>query len=137
LQKLKSESAKSFNPFQMSEIQPVNDYILIEPEKAEEKTASGIFIPDTADKEKPQKAKVVAVGPGKLGKNGERVELSVKIGDTILYSKYGPTEVKLDKDEYFFIQDSDVIAVLGEEKAKKNTSGEDSSRAWDGLEAVA
>jgi len=98
----------------MTKIQPVNDYILIEPEKAEEKTASGIFIPDTADKEKPQKAKVVAVGPGKLGKNGERIELSVKVGDTILYSKYGPTEVKLDTDEYFFIQDSDVIAVLGE-----------------------
>ncbi len=84
----------------MSKIQPVNDYILIEPEKAEEKTASGIFIPDTADKEKPQKATVVAVGPGKLGKDGKRAELSVKIGDTILYSKYGPTEVKLDQDEF-------------------------------------
>jgi chaperonin GroES len=96
----------------MSKIQPVNDYILIEPEKAEEKTASGIYIPDTADKEKPQKAKVVAVGPGKIGKNGERVALSVKVDDTILYSKYGPTEVKLGQEEYFFIQDSDVIAVL-------------------------
>jgi chaperonin GroES len=93
-------------------IQPVNDYILIEPEKAEEQTASGIFIPDTADKEKPQKAKVVAVGPGKLGKDGKHAPLSVKAGDTILYSKYGPTEVKLGKDEYFFIQDSDVIAIL-------------------------
>ncbi len=96
----------------MPKIQPVNDYILIEPEKAEEKTAGGIYIPDTADKEKPQKATVVAVGPGKLGENGERIELSVKIGETILYSKYGPTEVKLGADEYFFIQDSDVIAVL-------------------------
>ena len=93
-------------------IKPVNDYILIEPAEAEEKTASGIFIPDTADKEKPQKATVVAVGPGKLGDDGARAELSVKIGDTILYSKYGPTEVKLGADEYFFIQDSDVIAVL-------------------------
>ena len=96
----------------MPKIQPVNDYILIEPEKAEEKTASGIYIPDTADKEKPQKATVVAVGPGKLGKDGKREELSVKVGDTILYSKYGPTEVKLGTDEYFFIQDSDVIAIL-------------------------
>ena len=96
----------------MPKIQPVNDYNLIEPEKAEEKTAGGIYIPDTADKEKPQKATVVAVGPGKLGENGERIELSVKIGETILYSKYGPTEVKLGADEYFFIQDSDVIAVL-------------------------
>ena len=96
----------------MPKIQPVNDYILIEPEKAEEKTASGIYIPDTADKEKPQKATVVAVGPGKLGKDGKREELSVKVGDTILYSKYGPTEIKLGADEYFFIQDSDVIAIL-------------------------
>lgn len=91
----------------------MNDYILIEPEKELEKTASGIFIPDTADKEKPQKAKVVAVGPGKIGKDGKREELSVKAGDTVLYSKYGPTEVKLGEDEYFFIQDNDVIAVLG------------------------
>ncbi len=97
----------------MSKIQPVNDYILIEPEKAEEKTASGIYIPDTADKEKPQKAKVVAVGPGKIGENGKREELSVKKGDTVLYSKYGPTEVKLGEDEYSFIQESDVIAVIG------------------------
>ena len=102
----------------MSKIQPVNDYILIEPEKAEEKTASGIFIPDTADKEKPQKAKVVAVGPGKLGKDGKREELSVKAGDVILYSKYGPTEVKLGKDEYFFIQESDVIAIIKEAEAE-------------------
>ncbi|MFH1375436.1 MAG: co-chaperone GroES [Patescibacteria group bacterium] len=95
-----------------TKIQPVNDYILIEPEKELEKTASGIFIPDTADKEKPQKAKVVAVGPGKVGKDGKRKAMSVKTGDTILYSKYGPTEVKLGEDEYFFIQESDVIAVL-------------------------
>lgn len=95
-----------------TKIQPVNDYILINPEKAEAKTASGIFIPDTADKEKPQQAKVVAVGNGKLGKDGKRMEMSVKVGDTILYSKYGPTEVKLGGEEYFFIQDSDVIAVI-------------------------
>lgn len=94
-----------------TKIQPVNDYILINPEKAEEKTASGIFIPDTASKEKPQKAKVVAVGPGKFD-DEKRVVMSVKVGDTILYSKYGPTEVKLDGEEYFFIQDSDVIAVI-------------------------
>ncbi|MDD3066772.1 MAG: co-chaperone GroES [Candidatus Gracilibacteria bacterium] len=94
-----------------TKIQPVNDYILINPEKAEEKTASGIFIPDTASKEKPQKAKVIAVGPGKFD-DEKRVEMSVKVGDTILYSKYGPTEVKLDGEDYFFIQDSDVIAIL-------------------------
>lgn len=95
-----------------AKIQPVNDYILIEPETEPEKTSSGLYIPDTADKEKPQKAKVVAVGPGKPGKDGKREPLSVKVGDTVLYSKYGPTEVKLDKEEYQFIQESDIIAVL-------------------------
>jgi chaperonin GroES len=93
-------------------IQPVNDYILIEPEKELGKTKSGIYIPDTADKEKPQKAKVVAVGPGKIGDDNERTPVSVKPGDTILYSKYGPTEVKLNQEEFFFIQESDVIAIL-------------------------
>lgn len=93
-------------------IQPVNDYILIEPEKAAEKTASGLFIPDTASKDKPQKAKVVAVGPGKVGKDGARVALSVTAGDTVLYSKYGPTEVKIGQEEFLFIQESDVIATI-------------------------
>jgi chaperonin GroES len=96
----------------MSKIQPVNDYILIEPDVEPEKTASGIFIPDTADKEKPQKAKVIAVGPGKIGKDGQRVPLSVQAGNTVLYSKYGPTEVKIGTEEYQFIQESDVIAVI-------------------------
>lgn len=93
-------------------ITPVNDYILIEPETAAEKTKSGLYIPDTADKDKPQRGKVVATGPGKIGKDGKRTELSVTVGQTILYTKYGPTEVKLDGVEYFFIQDSDVIAVI-------------------------
>lgn len=96
----------------MAKIQPVNDYILIEPEEQNEKTASGIYIPDTADKNKPQKAKVVAVGPGKADKDGTRIPLSVKAGDTVLYTKYGPTEVKIGTDEYIFIQESDVIAIL-------------------------
>jgi len=96
----------------MTNIQPVNDYILIEPETAAEQTASGIYIPETADKDKPQQAKVVAVGPGKMGKDGQRAALSVKEGDVVLYSKYGPTEVKIENVEHTFIQDSDIIAVV-------------------------
>jgi len=96
----------------MTNIKPVNDYILIEPETASEQTASGIYIPDTADKDKPQKAKIIAVGPGKIGKNGEREALSVAAGQTVLYTKYGPTEVKIDGNEHTFIQESDVIAVI-------------------------
>ena len=93
-------------------IQPVNDYMLIEPVKKEEKTKAGIYIPDTADRDKPQKAKVVAVGPGKIGDDNERIPLSAKPGDTVLYTKYGPTEVKIGEDEYVFIQESDVIAIV-------------------------
>jgi len=96
----------------MTNIQPVNDYILIEPETAAEQTASGIYIPETADKDKPQQAKVVAVGPGKMGKDGQRAALSVKEGDVVLYSKYGPTEVKIEGVEHTFIQESDIIAVV-------------------------
>jgi len=96
----------------MTTIQPVNDYILIEPETAAEQTASGIYIPDTADKDKPQQAKVIAVGPGKMGKDGQRTPLSVSEGDIVLYSKYGPTEVKIDGAEHTFIQDSDIIAIV-------------------------
>lgn len=95
-------------------ITPVNDYILIEPEKAAEQTKSGLYIPDSADKNKPQKAKVVAVGPGKIGDDNERMPMSVQVGDTVLYTKYGPTEVKIGQDEYTFIQEGDVIAVITE-----------------------
>ena len=88
----------------MSKIQPVNDYILIEPEKAKEKTESGIYLSDSGEGEKPQQGKVVSVGPGVK---------NVNVGDIIVYSKYGPTVVKVDDDENFFIQDSDVIAIIG------------------------
>lgn len=102
------------NPQTQLKIKPVNDYILIEPEEIEAKTVSGIIIPETADKEKPQRAKVVAVGPGKIEKNGERQKISVEVGQTVLYSKYGPTEVKMEEKEYFFIQESDLIAIIEE-----------------------
>lgn len=95
-----------------SNIQPVNDYILIEPEKLETIKKSGIVIPSTASEDKPQQGIVKAVGPGKKGKDGQPQAMSVKVGQKILYSKYGPTEIKLGDQEYSFIQDSDVIAVL-------------------------
>ena len=93
-------------------IQPVNDYLLIQPDTAPSKTATGIYIPETADKEKPQRAKVVAAGPGKINTDGSRQEMSAKKGDTILYTKYGPTEVTVDGEELVFIQDSDIIATI-------------------------
>ena len=90
-------------------IHPLDDRIVVEPMEAEEKTAGGILIPDTA-KEKPQKGKVVAVGPGKLLDDGKRAAPAVKKGDTILYAKYGGSEVKVGDKEYLIMRESDVLA---------------------------
>ena len=87
-------------------IKPLADRVLIEPKEAETKTASGIFIPDTA-KEKPQQGKVVAVGNGK---KDEPMEL--KVGDEVLYGKYSGTEVKLNKEEYIIVKQSDILAIV-------------------------
>ena len=90
-------------------IHPLDDRIVVEPMEAEEKTAGGILIPDTA-KEKPQKGKVVAVGPGKLLDDGKRATPSVKKGDTVLYAKYGGSEVKVGDKELLIMRESDVLA---------------------------
>ena len=87
-------------------IKPLADRVLIEPKEAEVKTASGIFIPDTA-KEKPQQGTVVAVGPGK---NDEPMEL--KVGDVVLYGKYAGTEVTLDDKKYLIVKQSDILAII-------------------------
>jgi len=92
-------------------IQPLEDKILVEANEAETTTASGIVIPDTA-KEKPQEGEVVAVGPGRF-EDGARVPLDVAVGDKVIYSKYGGTEVKVQGDEYLILSARDVLAVVG------------------------
>ena len=87
-------------------IKPLADRVLIEPAAAEEKTAGGIIIPDTA-KEKPQKGKVVAVGPGKKDE-----PMSVKMGDTVLYGKYAGTEISIDNVNYLMMKESDIYAII-------------------------
>ncbi len=87
-------------------IKPLADRVLIEPMAAETKTASGIYIPDTA-KEKPQKGKVVAVGPGTKEEN-----ITVKVGDTVLYGKYAGTELKFDGSDYLMMRESDILAII-------------------------
>jgi chaperonin GroES len=87
-------------------IKPLADRVLVEPAKAEEKTASGIIIPDTA-KEKPQKGSIVAIGTGKKDE-----PLTVKVGDTVLYGKYAGTEITVDGKEYLIMRESDIFAVL-------------------------
>ena len=92
-------------------IKPLADRVLIAPMEAETKTASGIYIPDTA-KEKPAEGKVVAVGNGKVGDDGKRVPLEVKKGDRILFGKYSGTEVKIEGDEYLIMREDDVLGII-------------------------
>jgi chaperonin GroES len=93
-------------------IQPLNDKIVVKRLEAEDKTKSGIIIPDNA-KEKPQQAEVLAVGPGKFNEDGdERIPLSVKVGDKVLFKKWGADEVKIDGEEVLVLSESDVIAIL-------------------------
>ncbi|HEX2809141.1 MAG TPA: co-chaperone GroES [Kineosporiaceae bacterium] len=91
-------------------IKPLEDRIVVKPLDAEQTTASGLVIPDTA-KEKPQEGKVLAVGPGRF-EEGQRLPLDVKVGDTVLYSKYGGTEVKYSGEEYLILSARDVLAVI-------------------------
>ena len=93
-------------------IKPLEDRILVQPLDAEQNTASGLVIPDTA-KEKPQEGKVIAVGPGRFDEDGEnRIPLDIKEGDVVIYSKYGGTEVKYDGQEYLLLSARDVLAIV-------------------------
>ena len=96
-------------------IKPLGDRVLIEPLSEDEKAKTskgGILIPDTADKEKPMEGKVIAVGDGKILENGKLQPLSVKIGDKVLFSKYGPTEIKIDDKEYLIAKEEDILGII-------------------------
>lgn len=93
-----------------TKIKPLSDRVLVQPEPAEEKTKSGIIIPDTA-KEKPQEGTVVAAGPGKV-ENGTKIEMSVSEGDKVLYGKYSGTEITLDGEEYLIMRESDILGIV-------------------------
>ena len=95
----------------MSKIVPLSDHILLEPLR-EERRKGGIILPDTIDKERPEKGKVIAVGPGKLNKDGKRVPIEVKKGQTVLFKKYGPDEIKIDNKEYLIAREEDILAVI-------------------------
>jgi chaperonin GroES len=93
-------------------IRPLNDRILVKRMAGEEKSAGGIIIPYSA-KEKPAEGQVVAVGPGKLNDKGERIAMDVKVGDNVLFSKYGGTDIKLDGEEYLIMREDDILGVVG------------------------
>ena len=92
-------------------IKPLSDRVVVKAEAAEEKTASGIILPDTA-KEKPQEGKVVAVGPGKISDSGNTIKMTVKVGDKVLYGKYSGTEVTFENEDYLIMKENDIFAIL-------------------------
>lgn len=92
-------------------IKPLGDRVVIKAQEREEKTKSGIVLPDTA-KEKPQEGTIVAVGTGKMLENGQRVALDVKAGDKVIYSKYAGTEVKFDGQDYLILSERDILAIV-------------------------
>ncbi|MDR3320153.1 MAG: co-chaperone GroES [Desulfovibrio sp.] len=92
-------------------LKPLNDRVLVKRLESEEKTAGGLYIPDTA-KEKPSKGEVVAAGPGKLAENGSRIAMAVKKGDEVLFNKYAGTEVKLDGVEHLVMREEDILAII-------------------------
>lgn len=95
----------------MTKIIPTGDNIVVEA-VTEEVSSSGIIIPDTASKEKPMRGKVLAVGPGKMAEDGKRMEMEIKEGDTVIFSKYGPTEIKVEGKDVLILSASDVYAKL-------------------------
>ena len=94
------------------EIKPLSDHILIEAMPKEEKTESGIFLPETVEKERPEQGKVVAVGTGKKLSSGKVIPLDVKKGDVVLFTKYGPNEIKVNGKEYLIAKQEDILAIL-------------------------
>jgi|APSaa5957512493_1039668.scaffolds.fasta_scaffold65622_1 chaperonin GroES len=93
-------------------IRPLGDRVIVKPASEEEVTKSGIVLPDSAKEEKPEKGEVVAVGPGKILENGSRQDISVSVGDTIVFAKYAPNEIKVDGDELLIIREEDIMAVV-------------------------
>src|SRR5947209_14314195 len=96
----------------VANIRPIGERVVVKPAAKEEVTKSGIVIPDTA-KEKPQEGTVIAVGSGRLLDNGDRAAIEVKVGDRVLFAKYGGTEFKLDGEEYLVLKENDILAIIG------------------------
>ena len=94
------------------QIKPLRDHILIEQIKEEEKTKGGIFLPETANKEKSEEGKVIAIGPGKMTDDGKILMMSIKPGDRVLFTKYGPNEIKVGGKEYLIASESDILAII-------------------------
>src|SRR5690606_8093941 len=95
-----------------TKIKPLGGNVLVEPVSEESKTASGIVLPDTVDKEKPQKGKVIALGTGKVTSDGKKIPFNVKVGDIVIFKKYSPDEVEIEDKEYLIMTEEDILAVV-------------------------
>lgn len=91
---------------------PLSNRVFIEPLEEEKITKSGIVLPETAEKERPVRGKILATGPGKINEKGERVPMSVKVGDTVLFKKYGPDEIEIEGKKYLVGEEEDILAIL-------------------------
>ena len=94
------------------QFKPLSNHLFLEPLEEEKMTKSGIVLPDTAEREKPMQGKVLAIGPGKMNEKGERVPMSVKVGDTVLFKKYGPDEIEIEGKKYLVGDEEDILAIL-------------------------
>jgi chaperonin GroES len=106
----KTVAAKTQTSKSTLKLTPLNDRVVVTPIDAEERTAGGVFLPDTA-REKPNKGKVLAVGPGRLGDDGKRLGVAVKAGDVVLYGKYSGTEIKVEGDELKILREEDILGI--------------------------
>jgi len=93
-------------------LKPLNNHVIVKAYSKEEITKSGIVLPDTMDKEKPEQGEVIAIGPGKLTDSGQRAEMTVKTGDKVVFKKYSPDDIKIDGEEYLVINENDILAII-------------------------
>ena len=94
------------------QIKPLRDNVIIKPIPEEQKTASGIVLPDTAEKEKPEQGEVIAVGPGRIAEDGKLIKININIGDKVLFTKYAPNEIKVNGEELLVVKEEDVLAII-------------------------
>lgn len=97
---------------EVMKIKPLSDHILIEPIKQEEKTRTGILLPETAEKERPEQGRVIAIGPGRKTSSGKIIPIEVKVGQKVLFTKYGPNEIKVADKEYLIAKEEDILAII-------------------------
>lgn len=96
----------------MNKLEPLGGRVVVRPAQTEDKTKSGIYIPDSATKEKPGQGEVVAVGPGKLDNDGNRVKMSINVGDKVMFTKYAPDEIEIDDEKYLVIREENLLAII-------------------------